>query len=65
MNRALDRSDINKDGKLDVQDLGSIFKTRRKDRQLREGFFDPPTSSYIFCYLIERWTYIYNIIKIP
>jgi hypothetical protein len=32
MNRTLDRSDLNKDGRLDILDLGSIFKTYEQQR---------------------------------
>ena len=32
MNRILDRSDLNKDGSLDIMDLGAIFKTYKEKR---------------------------------
>jgi hypothetical protein len=32
MNRTLDRSDLNKDGLLDILDLGSVFKRYEQQR---------------------------------
>jgi hypothetical protein len=47
MNRTLDRSDLNKDGRLDILDLGSIFKTYEQHRQLKHSKTAPaPVSFY-------------------